>query len=180
MRLKKTILLCSIAATLLFGVGAGIALFSGCDTVDSTHETQRDTATEDQINKEPTSDWETVANPDGAETDEKKNPEVSNSPTIEATMNESETLREPATEEPDESDVPETDSEDTTVEAPTTTPALPDFEEYCAMSAEDQMEFFESFASPADFFTWYNAAKEKYLEENPGIEIGPGGAIPLP
>ena len=54
------------------------------------------------------------------------------------------------------------------------------YEAYQAMSAEEQEAHFNSFASPADFFAWYNAAKDKFLAENPGIEIGPDGSPIIP
>jgi hypothetical protein len=187
MKQKKTILLCCILVMLLLVMGAGIVLLSGCRTAGSGEETQRDTATGDQITEEPSSDRETasstegtVETPETAETDEVKNPEESQAPATEATAGESEPSREPDTEDPEGNDKSETDSEDTAGGEPTTDPELPDFAEYSAMSAEEQEAFFRSFDSPADFFVWYNAAKEKYQEEHPDIEIGPDGIIPLP
>ena len=35
-----------------------------------------------------------------------------------------------------------------------------------------------SFDSVADFFAWYNAAKDEYEKQNPSVEIG-GGSIDL-
>lgn len=52
------------------------------------------------------------------------------------------------------------------------------YEKYTAMSGDDQMEFFNTFASVEAFMDWYNAAKEKYEAENPAIEIE-GGEIDL-
>jgi hypothetical protein len=187
MKQKKTILLCCTAVMLLLVMGAGIALFSGCRTAGSGEETQRDTATGDQITEAPSPDRETdtaaaesEANTRAPETDEVKNPEESQAPSTEATADESEPPREPDTEDPEGNDKSETDSEDTAGGEPTTDPEFPDFAEYSAMSAEEQEAFFRSFDSPADFFVWYNAAKEKYQEEHPDIEIGPDGIIPLP
>lgn len=37
------------------------------------------------------------------------------------------------------------------------------FEEYNAMTEEEQYAFYSSFSDPQDFFDWYNAAKEAYL-----------------
>lgn len=48
------------------------------------------------------------------------------------------------------------------------------YEEYNAMSGEEQMAFFNTFDSMEDFVAWYNAAKEKHDSEHPDIEIGDG------
>ena len=53
------------------------------------------------------------------------------------------------------------------------------YEKYNAMSGDEQQKFFSSFANPADFFTWYNAAKAEYEESQNRIEIGEGGSIDL-
>lgn len=53
------------------------------------------------------------------------------------------------------------------------------YEEYTAMSGEEQQEFFNSFDSPADFFEWYNAAKAEYEASQEKIEIGDDGSIDL-
>lgn len=53
------------------------------------------------------------------------------------------------------------------------------YEEYIAMSGEEQQKYFESFESVEAFFEWYNAAKAKYDEENESIEIGGDGSIDL-
>lgn len=70
-------------------------------------------------------------------------------------------------------------------EDPTTAPGEPDdgesgnvssitYEEYMNMSGEDQMAYFESFASVEDYFAWYNEAKAAYDKQNPPIEIEDG------
>lgn len=48
------------------------------------------------------------------------------------------------------------------------------YEQYNAMSPEEQLAFFESFDSMEEFVRWYNDAKAKYEAENPDIEIGDG------
>ena len=48
------------------------------------------------------------------------------------------------------------------------------YEKYNAMSGNEQMEFFSTFASVEDFVDWYNSAKEKYEAEHPYIEIENG------
>ncbi len=53
------------------------------------------------------------------------------------------------------------------------------YEKYNAMSGDEQQKFFSSFANPADFFTWYNAAKAEYEASQNRIEIGEGGSIDL-
>ena len=46
------------------------------------------------------------------------------------------------------------------------------YEEYMALDGKEQEKYMKSFSDVADFFDWYNAAKDKYEEENPSIEIG--------
>ena len=53
----------------------------------------------------------------------------------------------------------------------TTPPEEMTYEDFVAMTPEQQRLYQESFDDLADFFEWYNAAKEKYEEENPPIEI---------
>lgn len=53
------------------------------------------------------------------------------------------------------------------------------YEEYNSLSGEEQQKFFSSFANPADFFTWYNAAKAEYEAGQEKIEIGNDGVIDL-
>lgn len=55
-----------------------------------------------------------------------------------------------------------------------------EYDAYLNMSASEQEAYFLSFSSIEAFFEWYNAAKQKYQEENPGVEIGPGGFLPIP
>jgi hypothetical protein len=77
---------------------------------------------------------------------------------------------------PDSPADPETDPPASTVNPNT---ALL-YEEYFAMSSEEQVAHFNSFANVEDFFAWYNMAKADYAERHPDIEIGPDGSIPLP
>ena len=53
------------------------------------------------------------------------------------------------------------------------------YEEYNNLSGEEQQKYFNSFANPADFFTWYNAAKAEYEASQDRIEIGNDGVIDL-
>lgn len=45
------------------------------------------------------------------------------------------------------------------------------YELYNAMTGDQQVQFYESFKNPADFFTWYNNAKAVYDAAHPDIEI---------
>lgn len=53
------------------------------------------------------------------------------------------------------------------------------YEEYLAMTGEEQQAFFNSFASPEAFFAWMTAAKAAYDAAQEKIEIGDGGTIDL-
>ena len=49
------------------------------------------------------------------------------------------------------------------------------YEEYNALSAEEQEEYFNSFDNIEDYFEWYNKVKKEYEEEigkKPNIDIG--------
>lgn len=81
---------------------------------------------------------------------------------------------------PDSPVDPETDlSETDTPSAGNPNTALL-YEEYVAMSSEEQVAHFNSFAGVEEFFAWYNMAKADYAERHPDIEIGPDGMIPVP
>ena len=43
----------------------------------------------------------------------------------------------------------------------------------------EQEALYDRFDSVSDFFTWYNAAKEKYEKSQNVIEIGPDGSVDL-
>lgn len=45
------------------------------------------------------------------------------------------------------------------------------YEEYIAMSGEEQQKYFESFESVEAFFEWYNAAKAEYEANREEIEV---------
>ena len=83
---------------------------------------------------------------------------------------------------PTESEPPEETREAAGEETEPTEPAVPaptipetkQYEWYQAMTGEQQVAFAKTFDSLADFFDWYNAAKEAYEKENPGVEIGDG------
>ena len=73
-------------------------------------------------------------------------------------------------EETGETDGKET--EDSVSSAPS-----PTYEEYSAMTSQEQLDFFNSFADIEGFFLWFEQAKADYEERHPGIEIGPGGVV---
>lgn len=54
-----------------------------------------------------------------------------------------------------------------------------EYEKYMNMSAEDQEAYFNSFSSPAEFFDWYNKAKQEYEDSRDVIEVGPDATIDL-
>ena len=54
------------------------------------------------------------------------------------------------------------------------------YEEFEALTPAEQRAFQESFSDIELFFDWYDAAKAKYEEENPPIEIGGGTSVTLP
>ena len=56
---------------------------------------------------------------------------------------------------------------------------LPTYEEYVAMTPAEKAEFFNSFATPDEFFLWHDEAKMKYEEEHPDEEIGGDGNIDI-
>ena len=51
------------------------------------------------------------------------------------------------------------------------------YEEYNAMTAEEQEEYFHSFKTVEDFFAWYNKAKQEYEANQNYTEIGGDGNI---
>lgn len=53
------------------------------------------------------------------------------------------------------------------------------YEQYNALSAEEQEEYFNSFKSVEDFFAWYNKAKAEYEASQDYTEIGSDGNIDI-
>ena len=60
----------------------------------------------------------------------------------------------------------------------TTTTALT-YEQYSALSGDQQYEYYKTFASVDDFFVWYNAAKAAYDAAQSTIGVGSGDVIDL-
>lgn len=99
-----------------------------------------------------------------------------NTSSTEETKKDKENSATEETTKPTETKVPD-DTQDATIESTEPTEIvteLTEYEWYNALSGEQQVEFMGTFASMADFFEWYNAAKEEYEKENPSIEIGDG------
>ena len=65
---------------------------------------------------------------------------------------------------------------------PTTPPSEPvqepdstmNYEDYIKLSAKEQKAYRESFENLAAFFTWYNAEKKEYEEQQSKVNIGDG------
>ena len=51
------------------------------------------------------------------------------------------------------------------------------YEEYNALSAEEQEAYFNSFDTIEDFFAWYNKAKAEYEADQDYIEVGGDGNL---
>lgn len=103
-------------------------------------------------------------------------------PTLDESGDTADTADSPETQAPslqETSDKSETDSTvepDTSHEEPAFPPS-PTYEEYCAMTSQEQVDFFNSFDRIEDYFLWFEAAKKDYEDRHPGIEIGPDGVI---
>lgn len=52
-----------------------------------------------------------------------------------------------------------------------------EYADYCAMSIEEQYEYYKTFRSADAFMKWYNKAKAAYEKENPSVVLEPGDAI---
>ena len=53
------------------------------------------------------------------------------------------------------------------------------WEQYLAMSADEQLAFFQKFSNPADFFTWKEKAEAEYEKNQNVIEVGADGTVDL-
>lgn len=51
------------------------------------------------------------------------------------------------------------------------------YEEYNALSAEEQESYFNSFATTEEFFDWYNLAKQEYEDAQDRVEIDGDGDL---
>lgn len=77
-------------------------------------------------------------------------------------------------------EAPEDTSEPIVIDPEPEPAPLTEYEEYNNMSGEQQKEFYDSFESPEDFFSWYEQAKAEYdstrndiiLDGSTNVEIG--------
>ena len=58
-------------------------------------------------------------------------------------------------------------------------PTTLSYEEYNALSGEEQEAYFNTFDSIEDFVAWYNTAKQEYEASVTQIEIGGDGEVDL-
>ena len=58
-------------------------------------------------------------------------------------------------------------------------PTLITYEQYMAMTGEEQMAYYRTFPSMQEFNKWYNNAKAEYDRAHPKETIGPDGKIEL-
>lgn len=189
---RKNILIAILALFLMVGT----TCFWGCsqgtkkdETIHSadTNQTALNTETEQNseivaTNSETTTDvQETVESSEATETSR-----VTGAPeTTEAPENPS-TADKPTPPEvpniPSESDTPSIPDTSVVPDTPGTTPEPNSeltYEEYNALSAEEQYAYFLSFDSIEEYFAWYNQAKQEYEDEQDRTEIGSGGSVDI-
>ena len=137
-------------------------------TGESAETTDSQASNETQVpSQEETSVGNEAGGEDPAETSENPSEADSEEPSADMTQEPSDELtKEPTVDTPEE-----------TVPEDTTPPYKPTYEEYCAMTSQEQVAFFNSFSDVEDYFLWFEWAKADYEERNPGIEIGPDGII---
>jgi hypothetical protein len=186
MKKKTIVLLCCLAVAALAVIGVVFGICLGRETEDAPDDDTCETIAGTNIKDEDPSSEETDLAPDGSDESIESDESVESFESDESVGSE----QEPASSEiddTDQTDASETDPDESSTsslpsvtDAPETEPEGITYDEYYAMSSQEQEAYFKSFPSVESFFAWYNAAKEKYLEENPGIEIGPGGSIPIP
>ena len=180
MKQKKSILRGCPTWAFLMAVGLVAFLCFGCDTVDTPIPPSDETTQGDQITEDASVEEDTLLSTEKADDetdskvqDESDDPHRQETTPFESTDDEPEAPTEPTTNSPETPTGPST-------EAATGEPEFLSYDAYHAMSAAEQEAHFNSFATPAEFFEWYNAAKAKYLEEHPNVEIGPDGTIIIP
>ena len=158
----------------------------GCKNKDND-TTGATEAAETQPSTEPAETVETVPgtadnilDPNGFEEDETEPEKEEADETIPAESEDQEADEnlpaEPKATEPENTEPDSTEPEST--EPENTEPDADDhkvtYEEYNNMSPEEQLAFFNQFASMEDFVTWHNEAKAEYEKENGSIDVGDG------
>lgn len=183
MKQKKTRLFSACSLALLFLATFLLLTLGSCEKI-SDHPSEGMTAQNESTAPEneetsdisasigvesslPDPDWETEEKPQDTSEDSVDSDaiEVPTYPTDSPVESETPT-------QPIETEVPNNQ--------PSRDPDTLTYEQYQALSGHEQLTFFQSFASPEDFFVWYNAAVEDFMERNPGVEIGPGEVFPTP
>ncbi len=51
------------------------------------------------------------------------------------------------------------------------------YEEFAAMSGDEQKAYYDTFSSIEEFFAWYNEAKAAYEAAHPDSALGDGGIV---
>lgn len=72
------------------------------------------------------------------------------------------------------------DAPEPTPSGPPAYPTLITYEEYMAMTGDEQYAYYLTFPSMEVFNQWYNNAKAEYDQAHPKETVGPGGTIVLP
>ena len=62
---------------------------------------------------------------------------------------------------------------------PTYIPEPITYAEYLELSKDERTAYYKSFGNPADFYAWYNAAKDEYEEANSGPSVGEDGSLDM-
>ncbi len=135
-------------------------LACACANNSDTQQGQVDTT----FSSDPTKDTE-ISIPTDSGLSDSVFGEESRKPTI--------TDNQASAQTPDQTTQDPSDPTEPSVEAtaPDTTPAEMTYEDFVALTPEEQRLYQESFNNLDAFFAWYTAAKEKYEKENPPIDI---------
>lgn len=83
-----------------------------------------------------------------------------------------------ATDSVEETPAPTSSPAESPENNPITAPSTTAYEQYNAMSGDEQIAFMESFDSVDAFVAWYNAAQAEYNASRPAIEVE-GGVIDM-
>lgn len=116
--------------------------------------------------------------PDGGETETPENPEAPETPTNPENPTNPETPTDP--EQPEQPEHTHQFVEgkcECGEKDPDYVPEPMTYEEYLAMSPEEQESYYDSFPSYVEFFAWLNAAKEEYEQANKNPTLGEDGSL---